>query len=89
MDAIATASFKEGIQTYNIRLVCTVIRYIQYLQLLDSTATCRIKSRQEVNYNIQVDTVFTLHTKEPGEKFTVLTAPEIIFKLIQYSQEPR
>ena len=23
--------FKEGIQTYNIRLVCTVITYIQYL----------------------------------------------------------
>ena len=43
MDAIATASFKEGIQTYNIRLVCTVIRYIQYLQYLIPQPPVRLK----------------------------------------------
>ena len=47
---------------YSIGLYCNTI-----FTIFDSTATCRIKSWQEVNYDIQVDTVFTLHPQEPGE----------------------
>ena len=58
---------------YSIGLYCNKMNTL--LTIFDSTATCRIKSWQDVNYNIQVDTVFTLNPQEPGQKFTILTTP--------------
>ena len=61
---------------YSIGLYCINI-YTIFI-IFDSTATCQ--SWQVVNYNIQVDTVFTLQPEEPWERFTILTehctAPE-------------
>ena len=73
MDAIATASFKEGIQTYNIRLVCTVIRYIQYLQYLIPQPPV-IRYIQYLQYLIP----------QPPVRLKVDKKSITIFKLIQY-----
>ena len=60
---------KQKLETpYSTGLYCNTL-----FTIFDSTATCRIKSWQDVNYDIQVDTVFMLHPQKPGEKFTILT----------------
>ena len=89
MDAIATASFKEGIQTYNIRLVCTVIRYIQYLQYLIPQPPV-IRYIQNLQYLIPQPPVIRYIQylqyliPQPPVRLKVDKKSITIFKLIQY-----
>ena len=58
MDTIAIANLRKrhpDLQ-YSIGLYCNTL-----FTIFDSTATCRIKSWQDVNYDFQVDTVSMLH----------------------------
>ena len=77
--------FKESIQTYNIRLVCTVIRLLRYLQYCQRI--CNLESK---NWRLLIRLVCTvIHylqylIPQPPVGLKVDRMSITIFKLIQY-----